>query len=136
MNRRFINTYIKYTAKKPILFFMMIGTFLFSILFISLTTKTNLVKSYSGTMVGNSIIIDTEIKTIPYKIYAYSNKNEAVYMINIRNVERQNNKTVLFIGNYTELPDLISAHNIYIDIPQNEISLFERVFLRGSKIND
>jgi len=136
MNRRFINTYIKYTAKKPILFFTMIGVFLFSILFISLTTKTNIVKSFSGTMVGNSVIIETEININPYRIYAYVNRNEAVYMIDVNNIKLQNNKTVLLIGNYMELPELISAKNIYIDIPFNEISLFERVFLRGSKIND
>ena len=136
MDKRFINTYIKYTAKKPILFFVMIGVFLFFILFISFNTKTNLIQSYSGTMAGNTIVINAEINAAPDKIYVYANRNEAVFLITVKNIERTNNKTVLIIDNYAGLLELISAKNINIDIPINEISLFERVFLRCGKVNE
>ena len=135
MGKRFINTYIKYTAKKPILFFAMIGVFIFFIFYVSLTTKTSLIQSYDGTMAGNTIVINVEIDTALDKIYVYENRNEAVYIINIKNMECTDNTTILFIDNETELHELSATENIKIDIPISEITLFERVFLKGGKVN-
>ena len=136
MGKRFINTYIKYTAKKPILFFLMIGVFLFFIFFISLTTKTSVIKSYDATIAGNTIVINAEIDSAPDKIYVYVNRNEAVFLINVKSINRTNNKTVLIIDNEVELHELFSVENITIDVPVSEITLFERVFLRGGKVNE
>ena len=136
MGKRFINTYIKYTAKKPILFFLMIGVFLFFIFFISLTTKTSVIKSYDATIAGNTIVINAEIDSAPDKIYVYVNRNEAVFLINVKSINRTNNKTVLIIDNEVELHELFSVENITIDVPVSEMTLFERVFLRGGKVNE
>lgn len=135
MGKRFINTYIKYTAKKPILFFVMIGVFVFFILFVSLTTKTSLVQSYEGIMSGDTIVINAEINTAPEKIYIYENRNEAVFLINVKSMEYEDNSTMLFVDNDAGLLGLSDAKNIKIDIPVGEITLFERVFLKGGKVN-
>ena len=135
MGKRFINTYVKYVVKKPILFFAMIGVFVFLILFVSLTTKTSLIQSYEGLIFGDTIVINAEINTVPENIYVYENRNEAVYLVNIKSMEHEDNSTVLIIGNNTELHGLPAAENIKIDIPVDEITLFERVFLKGGKVN-
>ncbi|MCL2813613.1 MAG: hypothetical protein FWD23_03340 [Oscillospiraceae bacterium] len=134
MNKRFINTYIKYTAKKPVLFFAMIGIFVFFILFISLTTKTSLIQSYNGLIFGDTIVVNAELKTVPESIFVYVNRNEAVYLINIKSMEHEDNSTILFIDNNEE-HGLAAAENIKIDIAVGEITLFERIFLKGGKAN-
>ena len=135
MGKRFINTYVKYVAKKPILFFSMIGVFIFFILFVSLTTKTSLIQSYEGLILGDTIVINAEINTVPENIYIYENRNEAVYLINIDSIEHEDNLTILSIGTIAELHGLSAAESIKIDIPVGEISLFERIFLKGGKVN-
>ena len=86
-------------------------------------------------MTGNSIVINAEIDAAPDKIYVYENRNEAVYLINVKNMERKDDATMLFIDSGTEFFELSAAENIKIDIPIGEITLFERVFLKGGKIN-
>ena len=135
MEKRFINTYVKYVAKKPILFFAMIGVFVFFILFVSLTTKTSLFQSYEGLILGDTIVINAEINTVPENIYVYENRNEAVFLLNIDGIEHEDNSTILFIDKSMELHGLTAAESIKIDIPVGEISLFERIFLKGGKVN-
>jgi hypothetical protein len=135
MGKRFINTYVKYVVKKPILFFAMIGVFVFLILYVSLTTKTNLIQSYEGLIFGDTIVINAEINTVPENIYVYENRNEAVYLINIDGIVYEDNSTILSIGNNAGLHGLTAAESIKIDIPVGEISLFERIFLKGGKVN-
>ena len=135
MGKRFINTYVKYVAKKPILFFVMIGVFMFFILFIALTTKTSLIQTYDGTITGNTIIVSAEIKTAPDKIYVYENRNEAVFLVSVTGVDRNDNSTVFYISDHKELSEVASAEIIKLDIPVGTISLFERVFLKGGKVN-
>lgn len=135
MGKRFINTYIKYTAKKPVLFFAMIGMFLFLILFVSLTTKTSLIQSYDGTIARNTVVINAVINTTPENIYVYENRNEAVYLMNVKNMERMNNTTMLFVDSDAEFLELSATENIKIDIQIGEITLFEHVFLKGGKVN-
>ena len=135
MSKRFINAYVKYVAKKPILFFAMIGIFVFSILYVSLTTKTSLIQTYDGTMIENSIVVNAEIKTAPDKIYVYENRNEAVFRVSVTNIDHNNRTTTFFLNDGTELSKISEAEMIKIDIPIGEISLFERIFLKGSKVN-
>jgi len=135
MGKRFINTYVKYVVKKPILFFAMIGVFVFLILYVSLTTQTSLIQSYEGLIFGDTIVINAEINTVPENIYVYENRNEAVYLINIDGIVHEDNLTILSIGNFIELHGLTAAESIKIDIPVGEISLFERIFLKGGKVN-
>ena len=135
MGKRFINAYVKYVAKKPVLFFAMIGIFVFFILFVSLTTKTSLIQSYEGLILGDTIVINAGINIVPENIYVYENRNEAVYLLIIDGIEREDNSTILFIGNDAGLHGLAAAESVKIDIPVGEISLFERIFLKGGKVS-
>ena len=135
MGKRLINTYIKYTAKKPILVFATIGVFMFFILFISLTTKTSLIQSYDGTITENTIVINAKINITPENIYIYENRNEAIYLINVKSMDNTDNLTILFVDNDTVVFEMTESRNIKIDIPIGEITLFERVFLKGGKVN-
>lgn len=135
MGKRFINTYVKYVAKKPILFFAMVCVFVFFILFLSLTTKTSLIQTYDGTMTGNSIVVNTEIKTAPDKIYVYENRNEAVFLVSVTNIDHNDSTTTFFLNDGTELSEISNTGIVKIDIPIGEISLFERIFLKGGKVN-
>jgi hypothetical protein len=134
MGKRFINTYVKYVAKKPILFFAMVCVFVFFILFLSLTTKTSLIQTYDGTMTGNSIVVNTEIKTAPDKIYVYENRNEAVFLVSVTNIDHNDSTTTFFLNDGTELSEISNTGIVKIDIPIGEISLFERIFLKGGKV--
>jgi len=135
MGKRLINTYIKYTAKKPILVFATIGVFMFLIFFISLTTKTSLIQSYEGTITENTIVINAKVEITPENIYIYENRNEAVYLINVKKIDNTENLTIIFVDNDTVVFEMTESRNIKIDIPIGEITLFERVFLKGGKVN-
>jgi hypothetical protein len=135
MGKRFINTYIKYTAKKPILFFVMIGVFVFFILFIALTTRTSLIQKYDGAMTGNTIVVSAVIKTKPDVIYVYENRNEAVFLLSVTGIVNNDDSTIFFVNGNAELSEITDAEIIKFDIPVGEISLFERVFLKGGKVH-
>ena len=133
--RRFINTYVKYTAKKPILLFAMIAFFISLILYISLTTKTNLYQTFDGVLSEDCITIDKDIYTVPEVVYVYENRNEAVFAVNVERFENRDNTTILHVSFADGSPELDPSENVKVDIQVGEITLFERVFVKGGKVN-
>jgi len=133
--RKFINVYIKYTAKTPTLVIAMIVFFVSLILCISLTTKTNLYQTFDGALLGESIVIEKEIDTLPEVVYIYENRNEAVFPVNIEYFETKDYTTILSISCTNDAFRLTSSENFKIDVLIGEITLFERVFMKGGKVN-
>ena len=135
MNKRLINTYVKYTAKKPILFFAMIIIFLFVIISLTLSTKTNVIIIREGTVDDNIIIINGIYSSHAGRLYVYTNRNEAVHHITIAETIHQYGKTFFVFEDNVEFLGKIEQQ-ISVDIPVREITIFERLFLRGGRINE
>lgn len=131
MNKKTANLFVKITAKNPATFIgvVLLGTFI--LLFLTISTKINVVRTYEASFDGQKIRIKNELIKMPKIIYVYSDKNESVYSVNVNgNVEYDSNSTIVNIEDLEINPDL---EHIKVDIPVDETSLFSRVFLRGGR---
>ena len=135
MSKKLINTYVKYTAKKPVLFFVMILVGVLSIVILSLSTKTNIVITYDGTVEENEIIINGDVDSYTGSIYAYSDRNVGMYSVEITETIHRDGKTIFLLKDDNEYILLMNQQEIKIDIPIHEITIFERVLLKGGKVN-
>lgn len=135
MNKKFVNAYIKYTAKTPILFFTMIIVGVLSIILLSLTTKTNIVVSTDATLEDNAVIVDGIFDTNTGFIYIYTNRNDHVFSVEISETVHSDSITIFYLDKNDLFANIIQR-DIGVDIPIREITIFERVFLRGGRINE
>lgn len=135
MSKKFINTYVKYTAKKPILFFAMILVGVLSIVILALTTKTIVIFTGDGVVDGYSIVVNGNIDTYTGFIYAYSDRNERMYSVEIFETIHEEEQTIFLLKGNDEYISTMNQKEIKIDIPIREMTIFERVFLKGGKVN-
>ena len=135
MNKKIINTYVNYTAKNPILFFVMLIIGVLSIVILALSTKTNIMISCAGEVSAHSITVSGEFKSCTGYIYAYNDRNEGIYSFEIYETVYNEGTTTFIVKSGTEYIDSMNQHQIRIDIPIREMTIYERVFLKGGKIN-
>jgi len=135
MNKKLINTYIKYTAKTPILFFAMIIIGVLAIVILSLTTKTNIVVSTDATFENSTVIVDGIFDTYTGFIYIYTNRNEYVFSVGISETIHSDSITIFHLSE-NDFVSNINQRDIGVDIPTREITIFERVFLKAGRINE
>ena len=146
-------TYIRLVTKSSFFFpgFVLIGVAI--ILFITINTKIDVIKTYQMNIGKNgseyALFFDNQINSPSInKIFIYETKNEAVYQVN--NVVNITKSTKGSISSKTELSfDLSSSDDIALkeflkkhigtqvkaDIPIKKISLLERIFTKGGMKN-
>ena len=135
MSKKIIDAYVKYTAKKPILFFAMIVIGVLSIFILSLSTKTSVVVSNDGIVNSYSVTINGEIDSYTGFIYVYNDRNDRVYSIEISETIHKNGQTIFFTEDENEYISTINQQKIKVDVPIREVTIFERVFLKGGRMN-
>lgn len=135
MKNNFINTYVKYTTKKPILFFAMIFIGVISIIILSLSTKTSVVLTSDGVVNDRSIVVSGKMDSYTGFIYAYNDRNDQVYSVEIFETVHIGEQTVFLLKGDNEYITTMNQREIKVDIPMREMTIFERVFLKGGKIN-
>lgn len=129
--------YIRLITSSPRLFitFVLFGVVLF--LFLTLTTRIDVIKTYSAEVfsVESEIALSIKASDIPVgSAYIYSNKNEAVFSVFIENVESIKDNVILHFSNdERDIIQFLSTQNIYIDIPQGKETLLYRIFVKGGK---
>ena len=137
MNKKFVNTYVKYTAKKPLLFFAMILVGVLSITILALSTKTSLMLSANGVVNGYSIVFNGEAdSSYTGFIYVYSDRNEGVYSVEVLKTIHEKEQTIFLLDDNNGYISTMNQQEIKIDIPIREMTIFERVFLKGGKVNE
>ncbi|MGF7048142.1 hypothetical protein J2T13_002649 [Paenibacillus sp. DS2015] len=135
MNKKKANMYVKLTAKNPVPFIGIVALAVLSLLFLTMSTKLSIINTYDGKMDKQKIVISNHVITnIPGKVYVYTNRNEKVYpMQTTDKVKYDAGATIIYVEGSENDPDI---GNVKIDVPIGETTLFERVFLKGGKIND
>lgn len=129
--------YTKFMTGSPWLFitFVLFGVLLF--LFLTLTTRIDVIKTYSAEVMSVESENALSIKAANISIglaYIYSNKNEAVYPVLIERAENLGeNFTLHFNSSGQDIIKSLSARNIFIDIPQGKDTLLYRIFVKGGK---
>lgn len=136
MSKKLINTYVTYTSKKPLIVISVILLGMFLILYMTLSTKTNIIKTYNGSISGNSVTISAKLDKIPDMLYIYKDRNEAIYSVKVVNAEHKAKATVIAVSTDSQTVPFKESDHIKVDIPIGEITLFERVFLKGGKSNN
>ena len=133
--KKLANTYVKYVAKKPVLFLGLLIVSVAIIMILTLTTKTNLVVTYDAVIDEECIRVNDAVTPCKNFLYVYSNRNEYVYRIEMTDRHYDEDSTTFSVIITDELTQL-KQQDIQVDIPVKEISLFERIFLRGGKANE
>lgn len=131
MKKKSANLYVKLTAKSAILFVLLILLSVTFILYITINTKVDVVRTYEGRIEGNQIIINNIRHYKLDKIYVYVNRNESVYTVDInKNLTFDNNCMII---DYDVDKFQFTSNLVKVDIPIKKVTLFERVFMRGGK---
>lgn len=130
--------YTRLLTSTPIVFILFIWTGAVLFLFITLTTKIDVIRTYQAEIIK----IEGELLALSIKAdgitagsaYLYSNKNEAVYPIFIERTERSNDKMVLYMDiNDQKVLRAIQSKDIFVDVPQGKESLLYRIVIKGGK---
>jgi hypothetical protein len=132
MDKKRANLYVKYTAKNPIVFISLIILAIIAILLLTFNTKVSIYSTYEGGFVGQAISIDGRVTVSGDSVYMYTNRNDAIYTAKVSSIEYHGEKTSIQIKDAQNLNNLDKG-NMKIDIPVKQITLFQRVFLRGGK---
>ena len=132
--KKFVNTYVKYTAKKPILFILLIFVSVSLILYLTITTKTSVFQTYDARIKQGTILVDGVIASRTGQLYVYANREEQILPVVITETEHGDGITVFYTADSRSLEGL--PKELKADIPVDEISLLERIFLRGGKGNE
>lgn len=127
--------YIKLMTGSPLPFlsFILLGTSLF--LFLTLTIKLDVKKTYSAVALKNNNGIMLKTKNLPSgKAYLYTNRNEEVYPVLIKRLKKSD-KYHVFAVDTTQKNSINSLKNkkVFIDVSEKKETLLYRIFVRGGK---
>jgi len=69
------------------------------------------------------------------KAFLYSNKNEHVYPVHIRQTKYFQNSALLYLDGQTagEIPLAMDARNLYLDVPHGKTTLLYFILVKGGK---
>lgn len=105
------------------------------LLFLTLTTRIEVIKTYSAELmlVESEIVLSVKESNISVgTAYIYSNKNEVVYPVLIERIETLREGFALqFNRDGQNIIKSLSTRNIFIDIPQGKETLLHRIFVKG-----
>lgn len=132
MKKKTANLYVKMTAKSPVLFLSLICFSILILLYLTLSTKVDVIHTYHVILEDHKIIIPETIHYRPDKIYLYENRNKEVNCIKVNPNDLSYRDNAIVISINQDLFDY-EVTNIKVDMPVKEITLFERVFLHGGK---
>jgi len=129
--------YVKYLIKNPLLFLLCVGIGTGMFLYLTLSTKLPIIRTYNAHMnfSGESccLTIDSEDQVAPEVIYVYQDKYQHVITLPVEKTEMRDGQTVF----YTRMPEKQTLEGItawpWVDVPVEKTSLFMRIFARGGR---
>lgn len=132
MKKKTVNRYVYLTVKTPYLFLALILLSILALLYITLSTKVDVVQTYDAKIEDDKIIICEVGEYCPQKIYIYENRDRAIYHLEVQpgTVEYVDENMIIPMG---ELQFERETNFVKVDIPIKEITLFRRVFLQGGR---
>lgn len=130
----------KYTGLiigSPWLFIIFVLSGLVLFLFLTLTTRIDVIKTYSAELMSKQNKITLSVKAANISAgtaYMYSNRNEAVYPVFIERTENLREDFTLYFNSHGQnIIKSLSNRNIFIDIPQGKETLLYRIFVKGGE---
>lgn len=132
MKKKTANLYVKMTAKTPVLFLSLIVLSVWMIVYITMTTEVDVIKTYEAKVENNKLVIFEADAFFPDRIYFYENRDEAVYELRVKQEEITYDGTTMVVS-LGEMMFEPETGAVKADIPVEKISLFRRVFLQGGK---
>ena len=132
MRKKYANLYVKWTAKNPLLFLILILVSIIFLFGVTLTTEVDVIETYKVKIENNKICIQGINDISLNEVYVYENRNEAVYKVIIAPEMVRQERDSLEIS-VDELGFIPQSDSVSIDIPIGKITLFRRVFILGGK---
>ena len=132
MRKKYANLYVKWTAKNPLLFLILILVSIIFLFGVTLTTEVDVIETYNVKIENNKICIQGINDISLNEVYVYENRNEAVYKVIIAPEMVRQERDSLEIS-VDELGFIPQSDSVSIDIPIGKITLFRRVFIQGGK---
>lgn len=133
MKKQTTNKYVKLIVKSPCVFLGLILLCIVALLYITLSTTVDVVKTYEARIEDNRIIILESGPDIPRNIYIYEDRDKVVYHLEIEPsdvIKYDDYNLIIPLGDFAIER---GCDFVKVDIPIKEITLFRRVFLQGGR---
>lgn len=133
--------YIRIVAGSPFPYLAFLACMVAVFLFLTLTTKVDRIKTYPVKWVdaGGTSVLAVESTAIPAgKAFLYANKNEHVYPVHIRKTESYRDGALLYLDGRPEeeMPGVMDARQLYLDVPHGRATLLYLILVKGGKGGD
>mgnify|MGYP000861549520 CR=1 FL=1 len=83
----------------------------------------------------HSITVSGKVDSYTGFIYAYNDRNDQMYSIEISETVYEEGQTRFLLKGDNEYIATMNQQEIKVDVPMREMTIFERVFLKGGKVN-
>jgi hypothetical protein len=127
--------YIKYIIKSKVIFCAFLAVGIIGFLFMTMSLKLDLVKRYEAYFDNNKIVIQEELDDIDF-LYAYKSLNERVYLFDVREIERVEQYTIIYVENEDENIKKNLLGIVRLEMVTGETSLFDLIYIRAGKKRD
>ena len=127
-NKNFSRWYVRYIIKNSATFylFVLIGVILF--VYLSLNIKLDVMESVQAEVSGGQVIIDGEYTPLSDTVYLYTDRNEDMRKVTVKDAEFDGETTVLYIDG-----DISVTGSINADIVVGKQTLLGLVFKRAGR---
>ena len=133
MTNRGINKYIKYVIKSPAVFIIYMSLSLAVIFILAYFTSSYIFITVDGLICGETILIDEKINKDTNFIFVYVDRNDGMFLLEITETIHEEHQTIFAFLCDNEFFDK-NHERIHVEIPIEEITMFERIFIRGGRV--
>lgn len=136
LKKNAIRLYMKYVVKKPIVFLAFV--FICVTLFVKITLSTEIpVNERYGcdTLFSSNNVLKIKLHesldNIDFDtVFIYENRNQYVYSF----ADFEYNEGIITIHDYEDFPESLRDKNgLFVEVKQDEMNLFELIFVKGGK---
>lgn len=134
-NSKFKMLYVKYAIKTPLIFYLFIfgGVCLF--IYLTLTVRLDVLKSFPAKCESNSVIVYSDISEIEcQKLYLYRNRNAKVVVVRVENMTIVDDGVTIFTVLAQDIPLLSEVSgDITAEVATYSESLLKRIFVKAGR---
>ncbi len=131
-----VHLYMKYVVRKPIMFLTFVFICVTLFVNITLNTKIPVSKRYTcDTSFSSNDVLEIQLhknlNNVDFDtVYIYENRNQYVY--SFTDFEHSDGK--ITIRDHDEFPESLRDKNgLFVEVKQDEMNLFELIFVKGGK---
>jgi hypothetical protein len=125
--KKFQRFYVKFLIKNPLIFYTFLGVVVLVFVWMSLTTRVNVMHSFPANIQGNTMVIqEIESETLSSEtLYYYTNRNEKIYQTRVSGLTETETGLVI------EMSEANLSGDVTADLVVGSETLLERIFVKA-----